>query len=770
MINHELVPASAATIAVLLASDTNARLLNGMLGEEFQLRRSLEGLDEDAAAGNLELVVVDIASLRLHRELIRQLRRGADPKILPVLLVVDSRAAIHLNVALELGRSVDDILRVPTCKAELRARIDNLLRLRCLSRQQDESRRQISGVVNSLRTLNVCDQVIVRSKTEEELINELCRSIVDQDGYSLAWIGFASEGSRSPVEIRACAGPATDFVPDLIDIWATDPDYPGPTRLTIRTGLTCVVSDIEQEMPASFIVRRAQAYGIHSLITLPLKVETGPPGCLAIHSDRRGHFGRAEQQLLERLADNLAFGLNALRAHRERAQQAAEIHYMAYTDALTGLPNRRHLVHYLDGLLADPHSASATNAILFIDLDGFKLINDALGHQIGDEVLKQVGHRLKGSVRECDLVVRQGGDEFLVVMADDPRKGGPLTRPEIIENAHLLAERIIQHLSEPLLAGGYSHRIKASVGISLCPDHGSSAVVLIENADKAMYEAKRLGGARGHLFSEDISTSRQERFSKESRLRQALEEEQFELYYQPVFELESCKIVAVEALIRWPQKNGEIVMPGSFMPLVEETDLIHPLGDWVLETAARQLRVWHDRGLKLAMAVNLSINQLACYAQADHFANLVRPHVNPSWIHLEVTENALMTDPAAIEGLLAELQKQGFQVAIDDFGTGYSSLSRLQHLSIQTLKIDRSFVNELGRPDSKGSALVAIIQQMAANLNLHTIAEGIETDEQRQLLLKTSSPKSWGQGFWFSPAVPAEELEKLVREQGALPN
>lgn len=348
-------------------------------------------------------------------------------------------------------------------------------------------------------------------------------------------------------------------------------------------------------------------------------------------------------------------------------------------------------------------------------------------------------------------------------MNHDPRKGDVATREQIIANACALANRILARLAEPLTEGGFTHHIGASIGISLYPDHGRHATLLIENADKAMFEAKRQGGNRYLLFSEDLSASRQQRFAMESRLREALENKEFKLHYQPIFELDSCRIVAVEALIRWPQESGEILLPGAFMPIVEETGMIKPLGDWVLETAAQQLKDWHDKDYRLEMAVNVSLNQLHSDGIAEHFAELVSPHVHPRWMHLEVTENSLMTDPEAIETLLEELNRQGFQLAIDDFGTGYSSLSRLQHLSIHTLKIDRSFTCELGLPDSKGTALVSIIQQMASSLNLNTIAEGIETDEQRQMLLEITGTNGWGQGFWFSRALPARELEERLK-------
>ncbi|WP_139172887.1 EAL domain-containing response regulator [Vreelandella arcis] len=751
-------------MSIALANRANANLLKRMLGHDFHVQDALADESEEAALG-VDLIVADTASLQHYHKKILHLRNRADPITLPVLLVTDSRTQVPPRITAELGHSVDDILRIPTTQAELSARINNLLRLRALSQEQESNRQQLVGVVSALRTLNACDSVVVRAKSEDELLSAICRTIVDEENYDLAWVGFAIDQADKPIQIHTSAGPAAAFLSELKLGWGKDLKGSGTVGQALRTGKTRVVNNIAHEPSLAHIKERARCHGLASAITLPLIFESGLPGCLAIYSRNPGHFGHEECQLLERLADNLVFGLKALRTLRESEHQSAKIHYLAYTDALTGLPNRRHLIHSLDGMLDTANHSDTSGAVLFIDLDRFKLINDALGHEVGDQVLVQVGQRLQSAVRNDDQVIRQGGDEFLVLMNHEPRQGGTSTREQLITNAYALANRIIAHLTEPLTTGNFTHHLGASIGISLYPDHGQNATLLIENADKAMFEAKRQGGDRYLLFSEDLSASRQQRFAMESRLREALDNEEFELYYQPIFELDSCRIVAAEALIRWPQSDGEILMPGSFMPVVEETGMIKPLGDWVLESAARQLKVWHDQGYQLDMAVNVSLNQLHSGCIAESFAALVRPHIDPRWIHLEVTENALMNDPEAIEMILEELHAKGFQLAIDDFGTGYSSLSRLQHLSIQTLKIDRSFISELGKPDSKGAALVSIIQQMAASLNLNTIAEGIETDEQRRFLQTTTEANGWGQGFWLSRAVPAHELELRLKEQ-----
>ncbi|MCP1726346.1 diguanylate cyclase (GGDEF)-like protein [Natronospira proteinivora] len=747
-------------ITIGLVNAANAQLLERLLGNDYDSHRGLEG--DGNQFENCELIIVDGFSLNHHRDQIKTLRAQTNHPFLPVLLVTDNRAGPNSRITAELGDTVDDILRIPTSRAELLARIDNLLRLGRLSREQEASRKQLSSVVNALSTLNACDSIVVRAQSEDELLQTLCQTIIDEEGYRLAWIGFVHQDKGCPVRIRASAGPATGFVEALESSWRKNSANQSSVLRTIRSGTTAVIHDIAME-PASAARDHALTHGLGAAITLSLKPTTGPTGCLTIYSATPRPFSVEERQLLSRLADNLVFGINTLRMRQEREAQATEIHSLAYTDALTGLPNRRHLLDFLDKALSRNQTEETQAAVLFIDMDGFKLINDALGHDVGDEVIIQIGQRLQTSVRDSDLVVRQGGDEFIVVMLNEPRRGEVDDGETFLENVHILVERIITHLNEPLTAGGHSHRLGASVGISLCPDHGHHAATLIENADKAMFAAKERKDNRGHLFSEDITEKRHRRLSMEARLRQALEHQKFTLHYQPIFELASLRIVSTEALIRWPQEDGELLMPGSFMPLMEETGLIRPLGDWVLETAARQLQAWQDQGMPLWMAINLSLNQLYPHGDTEALAKRVKPFVHPSHIHLEVTENALMREPQVIEGLLTELNGHGFRLAIDDFGTGYSSLSRLQHLPIHTLKIDRSFVNEICHTHTKGAVLAPIIQKMATSLSLETIAEGIETDQQRKHLQDLGV--QWGQGFWFSKAIPAEEFQSLYKPQ-----
>lgn len=741
LVAHRALP----VIVIAMANGANTRLLHEVLGDHYRLVSSLEDRTEQTA----DLIIVDAASLQRHRPRIARLRQSNEPMILPSLLVYDPRTGSNGGLNGELGTTVDDILRIPVSRQELVARIDNLLRLRNLSREQDKARTRLSDMVSALKVLNACDQVMVRVRNDVELLQAVCQKIVEVEDYKLAWIGFSETCNPHKTIIRAAAGTAHEHAAELAADW--------------KLGEVQVVDNLANDTSTKPAHRLAASRGLESAIVLPLEATQKGKGFIAIYSDRPGYFSREEVRPLERLAVNLGHALNSLHLRHEQEKQSAEIHQLAYTDALTGLPNRRYLVNYLEDMLTRAESTEVTSAaILFIDLDGFKLINDALGHKAGDAVLVEVSRRLQHAVRESDLVVRQGGDEFLVVMLDAPRQKAPLTPddPEgFILLARNLAERIIQHLTQPFTIAGQEHHLSASIGISLCPDHGEDASAVIQAADTAMYSAKKSGGSQSYLYSTEISEERQQRLSLEARLRNAIFNNELELHYQPVFDMKTRRTVGTEALVRWPQEDGSMIPPSAFIPVAEESGLIIPLGDWVLETAARQLQAWHTDGYRLHMAVNISIHQLYPDGDAEKIASLVRPYIDPAWITLEITESVLMVKPAQMEELLNGLHEQGFQIAIDDFGTGFSSLSRLQHLPLQTLKIDRSFVNELN-PGGKGAGMITIIQQMASSFGLHTVAEGIENEEQYNHLC--AAGVELGQGYWYGRPMPEQDIRRWL--------
>ena len=752
-------PASAApTIAVGIENNANVRLINSVMGNDYSLQHSQEG----TAWEEPDLVIVDRTSLQRHKALIARLCNQSAPMILPVLLISDAERDPNVRSYSELGATINDILRIPTSRMELLARIDNLLHLRQLSRTQEKARRELSDVVGALQILNACDQILVRSESEPALLESICYRIVEAEGYDLAWISFPPSPddpeSESIPSVHANAGDWAHCAIPLATAWNAGDDHRATVKEVLETGKPKPIHNLQAEDLIPEEASKAGGQTLASAIVVPLQVDIGRSGYLAICSNNTNHFDQEECQLLQRLGINLAYALNTHRFQHERNLQSAEIRDLAFSDALTGLPNRHYLTSFLDGLLNEQASTeSPSAAILFIDLDGFKIINDALGHEAGDEVLMQVSQRLQGAVRDSDLVIRQGGDEFLAVMFDDPRSNPPMKPrdPETFQElASKLASRIIDSLTTPFVIEDKEHHLSASIGISLCPEHGESAAAIIQAADTAMYEAKKTGGT-SHLYSPAISQQRQQRLSLESRLRHAVDHEEFELHFQPLFDMQGLGIIGAEALVRWPQEDGSMLSPGTFIPLAEETGLIRTMGDWILKTAARQLQSWHEAGHALKMSVNLSLKQLKSEEDVARFHAIVHPFIDPSWITLELTESMLIADPTAIEALMEKLNEYGFEIAIDDFGTGYSSLSRLQHMPIQTLKIDRSFVDQID-PAGKGAAMVAIIRQMAESFGLLTVAEGIENEVQYQHLLEHGV--NFGQGFWYGRPVPDAEF------------
>jgi diguanylate cyclase (GGDEF)-like protein/PAS domain S-box-containing protein len=434
-----------------------------------------------------------------------------------------------------------------------------------------------------------------------------------------------------------------------------------------------------------------------------------------------------------------------------------QVAFLAYHDKLTALANRAMFEEMLELALARARRSGLAVAVIYLDLDNFKLVNDSLGHVAGDQLLQQMGMRLREITRETDLVARQGGDEFLLLLGDMER-GAHAPRPDT-ESSRLVTEavatRIHEALEAPFVVGGTEFYITASMGISLYPFDGEDGRTLLKNADAAMYRSKRAGPG-GYVFFSSDKHDPLTRLSFSTRLRRAVEKREWQLHYQPVVDLSDGHLVAVEALIRWQQPGGGFVPPGEFIPLAEEMGLIEAIGDWVLEEVCRQSNVWKGQGLVVEVGFNLSPRQLW---QVNLVRNILGQieysHVIPRTVLVEITESSAMTDPDRTTRILEELHGAGVRLAIDDFGTGYSSLSRLKQMPVDVLKIDRSFIRDIPNDPFAGSMVKAIIQ-LAEGLQMTPLAEGIETEEQWKFLADHGCPL--GQGYHFSKPVPAEEI------------
>ncbi|MEN3366081.1 MAG: hypothetical protein V7606_3355, partial [Burkholderiales bacterium] len=419
----------------------------------------------------------------------------------------------------------------------------------------------------------------------------------------------------------------------------------------------------------------------------------------------------------------------------------------AYHDALTGLPNRLLLQDRIAQALMRSDRHNTRHAVVFIDLDHFKNINDSLGHHVGDEVLQEIAKRLAPCVRESDTIARIGGDEFIVSLAD-------------IHGAMCvgrISRKLLDAISLPIQAAGHELRISASIGIAVYPQHGQDVATLMRNADAAMYSAKQLGRNRCETFEEHMNERLQQRIAMEASIRSALANHEFILHYQPIVSMESGAVVGAEALLRWPTANGAWISPSEFIPIAEDSGLIMPLGEWVISQACEQLRDWRTNGLDdCSLAINISPQQFSTEGMAAAIAAVVkRNEIDPAVVHLEITESLLMSRSEAVVRNFETLQDLGIRFSIDDFGTGYSSLGYLKHFPPHVLKIDRSFVRDL--PDNRHNvAIVTAIVAMAKSLGITTVAEGVETAAQAAFLTHLGCNN--GQGFMFGRPMPTADF------------
>jgi diguanylate cyclase (GGDEF)-like protein len=491
-------------------------------------------------------------------------------------------------------------------------------------------------------------------------------------------------------------------------------------------------------------------HGFRASAALPLADAWGTFGALSIYAAEPEAFIAEEVELLQELASNLAYGIRALRTRAEHKAAEDKLAFLAHHDPLTQLPNRLLLRDRFEQAIAATRRKPGRVAMMFLDVDSFKEINDSLGHEVGDELLIQVAGRLQSCVRDVDTVSREGGDEFVIV----------LTGVDELAGVARVAQQILAAMEHPFEIGGSSLHTTLSIGISVFPDDGKDFDTLRRSSDAALFVAKDGGRNVYRFFDEQMNRDVLERLRVQASLRLALKNEEFRLHYQPQMRLRDGRIVGMEALVRWQCADGGLVHPGEFIAVAEQSGLILPIGQWVLNEACRQAMQWRRDGLPdLVVAVNLSVAQFRRGNILDAVAGaLAWSGLPPASLELELTESVLLHDTETALETLRALKKIGVKLSIDDFGTGYCSLAYLKRLAVNKLKIDRSFIRDLV-DSSEDAAIVRAIIQLGHTLELEVVAEGVETDAQLEFLRTNGCDQI--QGYLISHPLPAAQFPGL---------
>lgn len=728
--------------------------------------------------------------------------------------------------------------------------------------EQEFLEHELARTRRSLETLNRCNRVLIHADNETQMLTEICQAIVENGGYSLAWIGIAEHDAEKRVHPIAHFGFEEGYLDQIAVSWADNEQGHGPVGTAIRTNNPVVIRNIDTDPAFAPWRERALQRGYQSVAALPLREDGKAIGVMAIYAPEPDAFDTQQISLLSELVRNLAHGRRSLhqacdlrkliqaveqspvsvvitdkqgnidyvnpRFTKVSGYNADEVkgknpsllksnhvsaavykdlwqtissghiwqgelqnrskhgrlftefatispifnthgeisHYMAVKediterkafeerlwqqtnfDPLTKLPNRALLHDRLDQAIARAHRESSKIALLLIDLDNFKTVNDSLGHEVGDEFLLHVAKRLQSLLREGDTLARIGGDEFALI----------LSHAETLYEMEESAEQILHALIPALKIDDKELFVGASIGIALHPQDGTTSGNLLKNADAAMYRAKASGRGTYRFFTPELNHQLEQRLLLETRLRGARGRNELSVHYQPQTDCSEGIVVGCEALIRWHNPELGAIQPDHFIPLAEESGLIIEIGRWVLEEACKEARRWHDAGYpQLHVSVNLSMRQ---FHHRDLVA-MVRNALNdsglpPQALELEVTESILMKDVDHVAKTLRQLKTLGVRIALDDFGTGYSSLSYLKRFPFDALKIDRSFVRDVTtNPDD--AALCEAIIAMGQRLKLKVIAEGVEDEDQYIYLCSRGADLL--QGYYFGRAIPGEEF------------
>jgi diguanylate cyclase (GGDEF)-like protein len=617
---------------------------------------------------------------------------------------------------------------------------------------------QKDRLARMFEALGASNEAIMRAKTRTELFELACEAAVVGGKFTSITIAMAKPGDVF-LETVAAAGPHREISRKVrLSADASRPEGQGLTGTAFRSRCPCISNDYLADFGDNgHFSNSIRDGGTLSGAALPLLKHGQAIGVLVFLSSELGAFSVELIELLQRLADNISFALDNFDRADEKARADERIEYLASHDSLTALPNRETFNQLLHFTIEAARRYERRFAVLFIDLDRFKIINDSLGHVAGDTLLIETAHRLRKTLRSSDVVARLGGDEFVVILESTADSQG----------IELIAQTLLSALSQPLHLRGHECHTTASIGIAMFPEDGIDVQTLTKNADMAMYRAKEDGKNGFRFFTEEAKTQSIERLTLESSLRRALDREEFSLHYQPKVDLASGRITGVEALLRWTHPELGMLSPVQFIPLAEETGLIVPIGRWVLKQACAQNMAWQHQGLRpLSMAVNLSPRQFADESLLHHIDEALSScDMSPMLLQLEVTESMVMQNVSRAVRILEAIRSRGIRLAIDDFGTGYSSMSLMKQFPIDTIKIDRSFVRNLA-DDGEDQAIAQAIINMGKALGMTIVAEGVETSEQEAFLRDHACDET--QGFLFSRPVRPEDLPALLQQRAVV--